>query len=150
MGTSPVAVGLVVLALLGAPARAEAWTARVAGVASLPDEVRGVARDADGNVVVSDGERVAKYDRSDGTLLWRTRLVPQIDAVNSIGPVTVDAAGDVIVAGIVAEFATLPDVLVVKLSGRDGSVLWRHRFDGPGHSADYAICLLYTSPSPRD
>ena len=139
MRTSPLAVGIVMLALIVDAGRADAWTARVPGTASRADDVRDIARDADGNVVVTDGERVAKYGRGDGALLWRTRLVPQIDAVNSIGPVTVDAAGDVIVAGIVAEFATLPDVLVVKLSGRDGSVLWRHRFDGPGRSADYGI-----------
>lgn len=139
MWTSRLAVGFVALALVAGAGRADAWTARVAGTAIRADDLRDLARDADGNVVVSDGERVAKYGRSDGALLWRTRLVPQIDAVNAIGPVTVDAAGDVIVAGIVAEFATLPDVLVVKVSGRDGSVLWRHRFDGPGRSADYAI-----------
>ena len=139
MRTPPLAVVLVALAVVAGAGRADAWIARVPGVASLVDDVRDLARDGDGNVVVSDGERVAKYGRSDGTRLWRTRLVPQIDAVNSIGPVTVDAAGDVIVAGIVAQLGTTPDVLVVKLSGRDGSVLWRHRFDGPGHSSDYAI-----------
>lgn len=139
MRTSPPAVGIVMLVLIVGAGRADAWTARVPGFASRADDVRDVARDAGGNVVVTDGERVAKYARGDGAPLWRTRLVPQIDAVNSIGPVAVDAAGDVIVAGIVAELGTSPDVLVVKLSGRDGSVLWRHRFDGPGHGSDYAI-----------
>ena len=139
MQTSRWHVVLGVFLLVVGAGRADAWIARVPGVASRADDVRDLARDADGNAVVSDGERVAKYGHGDGTLLWRTRVVPEADAVNSIGPVTVDAAGDVIVAGIVAELGTLPDVLVVKLSGRDGSVLWRHRFDGPGRSADYAI-----------
>lgn len=138
MRTSPVAVGIV-LVMLACAGRADAWTARVPGVASLADDVRQIARDTGGNVVATDGESVAKHGRADGALLWRTRLVAQRDAVNSIGPVTVDAAGDVIVAGIVAELGTPPDVLVAKLSGRDGSVLWRHRFDGPAHSSDYAI-----------
>lgn len=139
MRTSPFAVGLVVVSVLAGIGRADAWTARIAGFGGIADEVRDVARDAAGNVVVSDGERVSKRGRGDGALLWRTRVVAQRDAVNAVGPVTVDTAGDVIVAGTVAELGTSRDVLVVKLSGHDGSVLWRHRFDGPGHGSDSAI-----------
>jgi len=139
MRTSFSLLALTVVALVAGVVPASAWTARIAGVESLDDELRDVAGDAAGNLIVAEDDSVAKHARADGAQLWRTRLVDVVDAVNFLTTVAVDATGDVVVTGVVAEYATLPDVLVVKLSGTDGQVLWRHRFDGPGNSSDYGV-----------
>lgn len=131
-------LALVVLVLVAGAEVASAWTTRIAGVESIDDQVRDVASDPSGDLIVVDDDSVAKHARADGAPLWRTRVVENANTVNFIGGVTVDAAGDVVVIGIVAELGALTDALVVKLSGADGRELWRHRYDGPANRSDYA------------
>lgn len=143
MRSSSSLLALVLVILVVGAEPAGAWTARIAGVESLGDALRDVASDPGGNLIVVESASVAKRARGDGAELWRTRVVEVVDNVNFLGAVAVDAAGDVVVTGVVAELGTLSDVLVVKLSGADGRVLWRHRFDGPGNSADYGIDVTF-------
>ena len=139
MRSSIFLLGLVLAVLVAGVDSASAWTKRIAGVESLDDELRDVASDAAGDLIVAEDHSVSKHARVDGAELWRTRVVDVVDTVNTLSTVAIDAAGDVVVTGIVADFATPTDVLVVKLSGADGRELWRYRFNGPGNSADYGI-----------
>jgi len=59
--------------------------------------------------------------------------------------VTIDSAGDVLAVGYVPT-GTGHDIFATKLSGIDGTEIWRHVIDGPSHSEDYGFGLAI-SPS---
>jgi hypothetical protein len=139
MQSRRLAVVVVLLCVLGTSGVADAWIRRVPGIASLDDQLRGIARDPLGDLIVGDTGAVAKQASTDGARLWRTSLIDAVDTVNHLTGVATDAAGDVVVIGVVADFGVPTDAMVWKLSGADGHVLWSLRFDGPGHSSDYAI-----------
>lgn len=50
--------------------------------------------------------------------------------------VIADSHGDLIVIGIAVDDSAGSDILVLKYSGADGSLLWQRRDDGPAHSQD--------------
>jgi uncharacterized delta-60 repeat protein len=49
-----------------------------------------------------------------------------------------DAAGDIIVTGTTDDGIHGPDMLTIKYSGTDGSVIWQERYNGPANSYDVA------------
>ena len=57
-----------------------------------------------------------------------------------IWPVRWDMAGDVVVSGSLYDSGTLSDTAFIKLSGVDGSEMWRHTIDGGG-SPDRAFAV---------
>lgn len=132
---------VVVLLLIGPgmPGIAAAWTARIAGALSLDDRLRDVARDLAGDVLTLSEDTVTKHARGDGTPLWRKRLVDGEETPDYVASLTTDPSGDVVVLGGTSGPGAANDAVVWKLSGADGRVLWRFRFDGPGRGADYAI-----------
>jgi len=56
-----------------------------------------------------------------------------------------DAAGDLIVTGSTGDGITRPDMLTIKFSGADGSVLWRKSYNGPANSLDAAYAAAVDS-----
>src|SRR5437867_2505781 len=52
-----------------------------------------------------------------------------------------DAAGDIIVAGNTDDGITGSDMLTIKYSGADGSVIWQKRYNGPANSSDVATAM---------
>ena len=52
-----------------------------------------------------------------------------------------DAAGDVIVTGFTDDGITGQDMLTIKYSGADGSVIWQKRYNGPANSDDFPNAL---------
>ena len=52
-----------------------------------------------------------------------------------------DAAGDIIVTGSTAGGIPGADMLTIKYSAADGSVLWQQRYNGPANSDDRASAL---------
>jgi uncharacterized delta-60 repeat protein len=52
-----------------------------------------------------------------------------------------DAAGDIIVTGTTIDGSTRSDMLTIKYSGADGSVLWQQRYNGPANSDDIALAV---------
>jgi uncharacterized delta-60 repeat protein len=122
------------------------WTRTAAGTDGQDDEGRGIAADADGNVLVvgyvwagEPGQRdvwVRKYD-PDGDELWtRTHDGPQ--ATNDEGNgIATDAAGNVIAVG----FQSVPDVgrdIWVRKYDPDGGELWTSTYDAPQNGYDAA------------
>jgi hypothetical protein len=62
----------------------------------------------------------------------------------NIAKVVCDATGDIIVTGVIFVGPSDSDMLTIKYSGVDGSVLWRRRYNGPntsGNSWDYPTGL---------
>jgi hypothetical protein len=53
--------------------------------------------------------------------------------------VVCDAAGDIIVAGEANSYIQSKDMLIIKYSGADGTVLWKRLYIGPGHNVDVAV-----------
>ena len=64
---------------------------------------------------------VIKFDGMSGTELWRKTINGTANDFDTTFAVTVDAAGDVVAAGVIKNIGTGDDFIVVKLSGADGS-----------------------------
>ena len=52
-----------------------------------------------------------------------------------------DAAGDIIVTGVTDDLVHGQDMLTIKYSGADGTVLWQQRYNGSANRRDYATAL---------
>jgi hypothetical protein len=123
---------------------AAAWVVRDQPAPGESRFGQGVALGPDGNPVVAGwyyhttpGQdfRAAKYAATDGALIWSygTGGLPVGSTANAFA-VAVDSAGAAFVGGqAYTNTADVYDGIVVKLSGVDGSEIWRHDFAG----ADY-------------
>jgi outer membrane protein assembly factor BamB len=108
----------------------ELWRTEITGDLDGPDRALSVAVDADKNVIAAGWITrvvtladffVVKLDGTNGDELWR-REINGIGNGNDIANrVTVDAAGDVVVAGRTSNIGTIGDFTVVKFNGIDGS-----------------------------
>src|SRR6266571_5018887 len=56
-----------------------------------------------------------------------------------------DAASDIIVVGSTDDRITGQDILTIKYSGADGSVLWQKRYNGPANGNDFAQAVAVDS-----
>ena len=56
--------------------------------------------------------------------------------------VVTDAHGDIIVIGATDNGVTGADMLTIKYSGADGSLLWSQRYNSPGNGDDYANAVV--------
>jgi hypothetical protein len=66
------------------------------------------------------------------TEAWVHRYSNVVSNANDVAfKVVRDAAGDIIVAGNTHADSTGQDMLTIKYSGADGSVLWQKRYNGP-------------------
>jgi len=109
------------------------WQRRYNGPGNADDEVRALAVDASGNVVVagrSPGANpwcefyTAKYAAADGALLWEKRYGDNND--DSAEAVAVDSAGNVVMAGGFG----YSSYYTAKYAAADGSLLWERRYQG--------------------
>jgi uncharacterized delta-60 repeat protein len=67
------------------------------------------------------------------------------DADDQAFKVVRDAAGDFIIAGTTDDGSSGLDMLTIKYSGADGSVLWQRRYNGPGYGEDSPKALAVDS-----
>ena len=108
----------------------ELWRVAMNGSSNGSDAPGGVAVDSQGNVVVTGETRnvntqadftVVKISGTDGAELWRTtHLNPNVG--EGANGVAVDAHGDVVAVGAIANVDSGLDFAVVKLRGTDGSL----------------------------
>lgn len=92
--------------------------------------------DSSGDVIVAWSEfDVAKLDGTTGATIWTTSI--DGDGVPS-GPndvvwdLVLTPGGDPVIAGLVRNAATRDDLVVVRLDGSSGAVLWQHERDEKG------------------
>jgi hypothetical protein len=117
---------------------AELWRRVINGTRNDIDEALGVAVGRGGNVVAAGYTTntntnrdftVIKFNGNTGTELWRQLIGGSSRGLEAPNAVTLDDAGDVVVAGhIDTDFAdsTSSNFTVIKLNGAKGSELWRH------------------------
>ena len=103
---------------------------QINGTANGRDFATTVTVDGMGNVVAVGATTntgtgadftVIKFDGMSGTELWRKTINGMANDFDTTFAVTVDAAGDVVAAGMIKNVWTGDDFIVVKLSGPDGS-----------------------------
>jgi cysteine-rich repeat protein len=84
---------------------------------------------------------VVKLDGSDGSEAWRFVVTGKDQGQSKVNDLALDSSDEVLVAGTVASEETGNDFAVFKLSGADGSELWRDVRDGgaPGEAAHAVI-----------
>jgi hypothetical protein len=122
------------------------WEKRYDG--GRDDAAYGVALDAAQNVIVAAESinaagnadiRMLKFSGADGTLLWQRAFDSgRNDYVNDFA---LDAAGDVIVAGVSINAAGNTDLRMLKLSGAAGTITWQQSYDGGGDDQPYGLAL---------
>ena len=93
-----------------------------------------MALDASGQVLLLARSAVVKLANDSGAALWRTDIVDSNCA--GLTAVMPDPAGDVVAVGRLP--GTSCDFGVVKLSGTNGSELWRYTLNGDADGSDLA------------
>ncbi len=144
---------------LSGPTGLELWRRDIQGSATqkraFSDAAFSVAVDPAGDVIavgVTENMEtdydftVVKLAGKDGTELWRNHIHgsdPNYPAFGSL--VAVLPSGDVLAAGFIGNLGASADFFVTKLSGRDGSELWRKTINGASSLEDYAFALSVDS-----
>ncbi|MGH7893172.1 MAG: PQQ-binding-like beta-propeller repeat protein [Candidatus Binatia bacterium] len=138
---------LIVATRLAGATGTPAWRTDVPGSASAADVGRALAVGGGrvvvaGRMVTTTGGQdfaVVALDATTGQEAWRYVVdgtaTGAADADDAFG-VAVDAAGDVIAVGRLSDAATDDDLLLVKLAGASGMVLWRTPVNGGNDNAD--------------
>ena len=128
---------LLALAVLTSfPCTASAWRFTLDGASAFgPSEtVEAITTTPSGDVVaagfvVSSGFDtdlvVTKLSKVGGTPIWSVIIDGPAGSTDEAQDVVVDAAGDVIVGGSLQDFANPRTLTVLKLSGNDGTEIWR-------------------------
>jgi uncharacterized delta-60 repeat protein len=126
------------------------WEKRLAGAAETRHELAAVAVDENDNVLVT-GYSVraiypdiytAKYSAS-GEVLWEKLYDSPDESWDEARSIAVDAAGDVVVAGLSTESDGYQDFYSAKYAGANGGLLWQRRYQGQahGHHSFYAVAI---------
>ncbi len=127
---------LALAAFASLPSNASAWRFTLDGASTFgPSEtVEAITTTADGDVVAagvvvqsgSDTDLVVtKLSKVGGTPIWTVIIDGPAGSTDEAQDVVVDAAGDVIVGGSLQDFANPRTLTVLKLSGNDGTEIWR-------------------------
>jgi hypothetical protein len=122
------------------------WEVRYDGPISSHDASFAVAVDGAGNVVVTGASTAsaasstdiytAKYAAATGALLWEKRYNGTGNGADQGVRVAVDKVGNVMVTGLSTGAEGNADFYTAKYAAADGSLLWEHRYNGPGNRGD--------------
>ncbi len=132
---------------------AQIWASRYAGPGNLDDYPTGMVIDAAGNVYVTGESRAVdgqtfdfatvKYNAA-GVQQWAKIYNSTFNKDDKAKSVAVDSKGNVIVTGFSNIDATAPymtDFLTIKYD-KDGNLIWRKSYNGPGNSSDGAVGVM--------
>jgi hypothetical protein len=126
---------------------APGWRTIITGSAKGVDSAVAVAVDGNGDVVAAGSAMnartfrdftVGKFEGASGKELWRREITGTANDNDEAQAVAVDAAGDVVAAGVTKNTGTRQDLAVVKFSGSDGKELWRQEINGTANREDLA------------
>jgi uncharacterized delta-60 repeat protein len=131
---------------------AELWRQIINGTDGLNDRASAVAVDAAGDVVAGGFTfnsdplvdfTVVKLDGASGAELWRQVINGTVTSASfdEARAVKVDAAGDVVAAGVTENTGTQLDFIVVKFDGMSGGEVWRRVINGTANIIDLANAL---------
>jgi len=124
------------------------WVRRFNGTADEDDEIRAMAIDKGGNVIVTGGSTnsgngvdytTVKYGPT-GDTMWVRRYNGTANGTDWAYAVAVDASNNVYVTGSSQDTATDMDYVTVKYDA-SGNQQWVARYDGPVHSFDEARAI---------
>ncbi len=128
----------------------ELWRYGWNGTSNDSEEAVAVAVDASGDVVaagfvrnIESGEDIAvvKLAGANGAELWRREIMGSASGTDQAYSVAFDASGDVLVGGLVTNAGTARDLIALKLSGSNGTTIWRYERDGGVSGADQAVAV---------
>jgi hypothetical protein len=145
---SPSAYDFTVVKIAGSSG-AELWR-YILNPANEIDEAQAVTVDSAGDVVAvgtiqttdtGSDFTVVKLAGGSGAELWRTILNGPANSSDEAFAVAVDAAGDVLAAGLTSNSATEVDGFVVKLAGASGTEQWRAVINGTAGGDDRAAAV---------
>jgi uncharacterized delta-60 repeat protein len=122
------------------------WEKSYNGPANRDDELKAMAVDPAGNVIVMGGSdgilggssgnfHMIKYAATDGTVLWE-RIGDGYVAMR----MSIDRNGDVVVTGP-TDLGIAPDFVTAKYRGANGALLWSRRYDGSSYDQPHALAL---------
>ena len=124
------------------------WKKRYNGTGNAYDQVKDIAVDASGNVIVTGlsenaaGNRdyyTAKYAAATGALLWGKRYNGKGNSSDEAVDVAVDASGNVIVTGYSGNAIGDNVYYTVKYAAATGAILWQRASNGT--EGDFATAL---------
>jgi hypothetical protein len=145
---------LTVIKLSGATGAAR-WAQVIKGDANGSDFALAVAIDAHGDAFIAGSIYsadtgsdfvVLKMSGETGAELWRYSVDGGARGIDEALSIAVDGSGDVFAAGITESSDSGLDFAVVKLSGKDGTELWRQSINGTfAASGDEAFAVAIDS-----
>jgi cysteine-rich repeat protein len=155
VGRTTAWASFVTVVKFAGPTGAELWRRELIGTSpSYYDVGTALRLDSSGQVLVTGLATnsltifdllVTKLDATSGATVWRNDingLGPGGFANDSGAAIIADPSGDVVAAGALHGTSFLDtDVGVVKLSGTDGTELWRAKFAGGSAQNDYAVTV---------
>jgi outer membrane protein assembly factor BamB len=129
---------------------AEQWRRVINGTANDNDRLHGLKIDGEGNVIAAgtimnvgtySDFAVLKFDGRTGAELWRQEVDGPGHGFDAAYALDLDAAGDVLAAGLLAMTPIQLDFAVLKFAGASGNELWREtaRGERSGGSANAVI-----------
>lgn len=129
------------------------WRTPIGGSAGGGDAVEDIAVCSTGQVVVAgrlaetgsdDDFAVVALATADGMERWRHLADGDLagDDADEALSVTIDGVGEVIAAGVLGDAATGEDLVVTKLGGARGAVLWQVVAKGAGADPDRARAIV--------
>jgi hypothetical protein len=128
----------------------EHWRYVFNGPANGDDQAYAVAVDGAGDVLAAGATQtpgtstdftVVKLAGSSGTELWHTILNGPANSFDEAHAVAVDAAGDVVAAGLISHSSAQVDSFVIKLAGASGAEQWRAVLTGTAEGDDQASAV---------
>jgi hypothetical protein len=135
---------------LAAADGAELWRYERNGAGNGSEQAVAVSVDLSGDVVAvgflrntgsAEDLAVVKLEGATGAELWRREITGSAAGTDQAYSVAIDASGDVLVAGFVTNAGTGRDLIVLKLSGSNGTTIWRYEVDGGVSAGDQAVAV---------
>lgn len=126
------------------------WSQRYDGNSHLIDAAQVVKIAGNGDVIVAGRSEsvgaagdllVVRYAASNGTIVWQRRISPPEGGDQACRAMAIDSVGHVLLAGVRYDSFGYSDVLMVKLAGDTGNVLWTQFYAGSAGGDDEVAAM---------